>query len=218
MAISLNIGLHDQSTKKIPVELSEEIIPLADLLANPDLARSRLISRHMMSVQEYVNILRTNIPQLLNSASDRSATLESFIDQLQYRYKTTAQNTTILRSQIRQLDATVSQAQTQVNTIKEEMQKAYAKMDTERVEELISVYLKAKQDTVYAQTYSLFLKRSLNQYIALNDYNKVLLDTLINNKEALIKNATVVLPDSGTGLLKKLNLLRTESEHKAVEN
>jgi hypothetical protein len=41
-----------------------------------------------------------------------------------------------------------------------------------------------------------------------------MLDTLINNREALIKDVTVVLPDSGTGLMKPLQLIKTEAEFK----
>gem|GEM_PF-2396952 len=40
------------------------------------------------------------------------------------------------------------------------------------------------------------------------------MDTLVNNKEALIKNVTVVMPDSSTKLMKKFNLIKTEADFK----
>ncbi|MDD2745816.1 MAG: hypothetical protein PHU93_04730, partial [Candidatus Gracilibacteria bacterium] len=53
-----------------------------------------------------------------------------------------------------------------------------------------------------------FLDKFTAMYTALNSYNRKLLDTLTSNKEALIKNVTVVLPDSGNEFMNKLNLLK----------
>lgn len=63
----------------------------------------------------------------------------------------------------------------------------------------------------------MFLGKFIATYQTMNTYNKTLLDTLINNREALIKNVTVVLPDSGSNLMKPLNLIKTEAEWKARE-
>jgi hypothetical protein len=41
-----------------------------------------------------------------------------------------------------------------------------------------------------------------------------LLDTLINNKEALIKDAFVVIPDSWADLLRSFDLIYSEEEFK----
>jgi hypothetical protein len=41
----------------------------------------------MIVLNEYLNILKTDIKGLLDSSNDRSSTLNAFIDQLEYRYK-----------------------------------------------------------------------------------------------------------------------------------
>ena len=61
----------------------------------------------------------------------------------------------------------------------------------------------------------IFVNKFLNQYTFLNEYNKVLLDTLINNKDILSKNSFIVLPDSWDQLLKDMNIIFDESTYKA---
>lgn len=97
------------------------------------------------------------------------------------------------------------------------MTTAYKNLDYDKTEELLTSYLSEKQKNTYARTYLVFLGKFISTYQTMNTYNKTLLDTLINNKEALIKNVTVVLPDSGTNLMKQLNLVKTEAEWKARE-
>jgi hypothetical protein len=62
--------------------------------------------------------------------------------------------------------------------------------------ENIDDYLKLVQESNYSRTYIVFINKFLNSYAVLNNYNKLVLDTLINNKEILVKNTQVVLPDS----------------------
>jgi hypothetical protein len=62
--------------------------------------------------------------------------------------------------------------------------------------ENINKYLELKKEYYYARTYVVYINHFLNEYNYLNEYNKILLDTLINNREALIKDAFVVIPDS----------------------
>lgn len=54
----------------------------------------------------------------------------------------------------------------------------------------------------------MFLDKFSALYTSLNTYNRKLLDTVTLNKDALIKNVTVVLPDSGNDFMDKLELLR----------
>jgi hypothetical protein len=42
----------------------------------------------MIILNEYLNVLKTDVKSLLSASNDRSATLNAFIDQLEYRYKT----------------------------------------------------------------------------------------------------------------------------------
>jgi hypothetical protein len=40
----------------------------------------------MIAVEEYKNILKTNVKQLLDNSYDKPRILDAFIDQLEYRY------------------------------------------------------------------------------------------------------------------------------------
>jgi hypothetical protein len=72
----------------------------------------------------------------------------------------------------------------------------FSKFDSASTIENINNYIVLKNDYIYARTYLIFVNKFLNQYTFLNEYNKVLLDTLINNKDILSKNSFIVLPDS----------------------
>lgn len=215
VAIAMNIGLHDKEKQNTPINLYAEVMPIAEVLADTGVGRKKLISSNMVAASEYLNILRTDINQLLDSAIDRQAMLESLLDQLRYRYTSTNSYLSILSVQATELQGTITTSNNSIESIKSALTAAYKNLDYDKTEELITAYLAEKQKNTYAQTYLVFLGKFISTYQILNAYNKTLLDTLINNQEALIKNVTVVMPDSGTSLMKQLNLVKTEAEWKA---
>ena len=215
VAIALNIGLQEKQKQDTPVTLYAEVMPVAELLADKGTGRSKLISSNMVAANEYLNVLKTDVPKLLDAATDREAMLESFLDQLKYRYTTTNDYLSTLSSQVSELQGTVTASNTRIEDLKTSLSTAYKSLDYDKTESILNDYLTEKQTNTYAQTYLVFLGKFISTYQTLNAYNKVLLDTLINNKDALIKNATVVFPDSGTQLMNQLNLTKTEAEWKA---
>ena len=215
VAIAMNIGLHEKERQDAPVNLYSEVMPIGEVLADTGVGRQKLISSNMVAASEYLNVLKTDVNKLLDSANDREAMLESFLDQLKYRYTSTQSYLGILSAQTTELQGTVATSNQSIETIKAALTVAYKNLDYDKTEELITSYLAEKQKNTYAQTYLVFLGKFISTYQILNAYNKTLLDTLINNKEALIKNVTVVMPDSGTNLMKQLNLVKTEAEWKA---
>jgi hypothetical protein len=56
-------------------------------LRNNNQAKDRIITANMIAINEYFNILKTDIRSLLSSSNDREFALNSFIAQLEYRYK-----------------------------------------------------------------------------------------------------------------------------------
>lgn len=48
----------------------DETITVAEALANPRDAQTRLIGSNMMALQSYVNLLKTDIPTLLDESGD----------------------------------------------------------------------------------------------------------------------------------------------------
>ncbi len=217
VAIAMNIGLKTKETQNTPVNLYSEVMPVGEMLADTGVGRKKLISSNMVAASEYLNVLKTDVNKLLDSANDREAMLESFLDQLKYRYTSTNTYLSTLSAQVTELQSTVTISNQSIETIKASMTTAYKNLDYDKTEELLNKYLEEKQKNTYAQTYIVFLGKFISTYQTMNTYNKTLLDTLINNKEALVKNVTVVLPDSGTGLMKQLNLVKTEAEWKARE-
>ena len=81
-------------------------------------------------------------------------------------------------------------------SLRNDLTNAYKNMDYDKTQEVLDEYLSEKDKNTYANTYLVFIGKFIQSYTVLNDYNKVFLDTLLNNKDALIKNVTVVLPDS----------------------
>lgn len=215
VAIALNIWLQEKQKQETPIHLYEDVMPVGEMLADKWTGREKLISSNMVGASEYLNVLKTDVNKLLNSASDRESMLESFIDQLKYRYTSTNAYLTILGVQATELQGVVATSNAAIDAAKTSLTTAYKNLDYDKTEQLLNTYLEEKQKNTYAQTYLVFIGKFIATYNILNAYNKVLLDTLINNKEALIKNVTVVLPDSWTTLMKQLNLMKTEVEWKA---
>lgn len=215
VALSLNMGLSAKAKQETPVRLYEDVMPIAAALADKGEGRKKIISSHMVAASEYLNILRTDVNKLLDQSSDRQATLESFLDQLKYRYKSTNDYLRTLSAQRAELVQAVTDAATQTDAVKAGLSSAYKNLDYDKTEDLLEKYLQLKDRETYARTYLVFVDKFIATYSTLNAYNKTLLDTLINNREALVKDVTIVLPDSGTELMKKLQLVKTEAEFKA---
>jgi len=88
------------------------------------------------------------------------------------------------------------EANAQTEILKTKINSDYQKRDAEASKENINNYLEQKNKYNYARTYVIYINQFLREYSLLNDYNKKLLDTLINNKNAIIKEAYVVIPDT----------------------
>lgn len=95
------------------------------------------------------------------------------------------------------------------------MQVSYKDNDYTGVDDAIDTYVIAKNRDTRARVYLIYLEQYKKSYIALQSKNLKLIDVLINNREALIKKSTVVIPDSGTELIKTLKLIQTEAEANA---
>lgn len=215
VALSLNVGLSKKSEQDAPVRLYDDVMPIAAALSDKGEGRKKVISSNMVAASEYLNILKTDVNKLLDQSSDRQATLESFTDQLKYRYKSTNSYLSTLSAQRAELQQAVTDSTTKIDATKAALSVAYKNLDYDKTEDLLTQYLELKDRETYARTYLVFVDKFAATFSALNTYNKTLLDTLINNREALIKDVTVVLPDSGTELMKKLSLIKTEAEFKA---
>lgn len=215
VALSLNVGLSKTVKDGTPVRLYEDVIPLSSVLADKTTGRDKIIASHMIAAQEYMNVLQMDVNKALDQSSDRQAMLESIIDGLKYRGKKTNEYLQSLSAQRTELQAALDASTAKISTLKTQLSTSYSKMDFDGTQSALDQYLEEKNKETYAKSYITFLDKFSATYQALNAYNRKLLDTLTANREALIKNVTVVLPDSGNEFLKKLEILRTPSEVKA---
>lgn len=215
VAVSLNIWTKFKSAKDTPVSLTTEVLPISYILANKTLSRDKIVTSNMVGLNEYLNVIRTDVNKLLDQSSDRESMLESYLDQLKYRYTNTTEQISILNQQATQLNSVVTSSDQKIESLKATLTTSYKSLDYDKTQTTLDEYLLEKDKNTYAKTYLVFVWKFIQSYSLLNEYNKVLLDTLINNKEALVKNVTVVMPDSGTNLMKKFNLIKTEAEFKS---
>lgn len=179
--------------------------------------QSKLIESNMTAVTAYANLLKTDILSLVENSSNRSAALENHISLLKsYYIKTEERLNTIAeqKNELKSLLATTAQKQ---NTAKTALQQSYTGLEYSGVNSAIDDYLEAKNLDSRAKIYVIYLDRFQKSYQALQTKNKKVLDALINNREGIVKKSVVVIPDTGTDILKELGLIQSEADHKAQQ-
>lgn len=214
VAISTNIWTRYKQITETPISLYKDVVEIGYILWNNNQAKDKIITTNMIALNEYLNILKTDIRSLLSSSNDREFALNSFIAQLEYRYKVWIENSKTLSLQRNELMRYYNSSNSEIDNIKNKISSDFSNFNGAETIKNIDNYLKIRQENLNARTYIIFINKFLNNYAILNEYNKKVLDTLINNKEIIIKNSQVVIPDTGWELLKQLKLLYTEDEWK----
>ena len=214
VAISTNLWIRYKERNEIPATIYSDIFSINELKNNSD-SSSDLIADNMIVTNEYRNVLKTDIKKILNNSTDKAEVLNAIIEQLEFRYEKATIQVKNLNSQKDVFESEMEKANTQLAMIKSNIDKDFKADNAKKSVENIEEYLKAKNDYYYARTYIIYINQFLREYAILNNYNKKLLDTLINNKDALIKDAFVVIPDSWAELLRNFDLLYTEENYKS---
>ncbi len=171
--------------------------------------------KHMQSISEYYNIMKTDVSGMLKSSNNKRETLDAFIDQLSHRYKLATKNKQELQKKRTQLQAQMKKSVEKINKIKARINVDFKAFDAKLTNRDIDWYLRAKWEYNYARTHLIFINQYIKQYEYLNNYNKSVMDALINNKDIISKNSYVVIPDTWTKVLKKMNLIISEKDFKA---
>jgi hypothetical protein len=102
----------------------------------------------------------------------------------------------VLMNDMSTLEREISNTNSQIEKLKSKINSDFLKNDSTASSENIEKYLELKSKYNYAVVYIVYINQFLTDYNRLNEYNKKLLDVLINNKEAIIKEAFVVIPDT----------------------
>lgn len=174
-----------------------------------------MIGQNMLIIQEYLNLSKTDIKTLLNTSSNRKNTLEAFISQLELRYKNSVISLQSLEKQKALLLAEIEKNQASIASVKTSMETNFSLSQANETGKDIETYFVLRDEYTQYFTDIVFINQFIAQHQFLNDYNKVILDTLINNKEALINQSYVVIPDSGSQYLRPLELLFNEADFKS---
>lgn len=179
--------------------------------------RETMISTNMTIIQEYLNLIKTDIPVTLASSNNKKTTIETFISQLELRYKNAALSSQALGWQREKLITNLELLQNKVDALKQKMNGDFAIFDDSASIKNVENYLELKKEYQANYVDVIFINQFLKQYAFLNNYNKKLLDTLINNKEALVNQSFVVIPSSWDEFLKTFNLIYDEAEYKTLQ-
>jgi len=217
VAITTNVWIKYKQRTEIPATIYKDVFSVNKMVQNWELWSDELISANMIIVEEYKNVLKTDIKWLLDKSKNRAEILDALIEQFEFRYEKSVKQIISLNEQKSIFEREMAEANTQIEILKVKINTDYKKRDAAASKENITNYLEQKNKYNYARTYIIYINHFLSDYVSLNDYNKKLLDTLINNKDAIVKEAYVVIPSSWAGLLKEFDLLYEESEYKATK-
>lgn len=214
-AMSLSIGQKENQLKYAGVDLSSSTISIAEVLSTPNAGQQKLIGSNMLAVSSYTNVLSMDIPNLLDGAADRSTALDEHISLLKSYYNRTLERLTIIGEQIADLRGIISQSTATTNGAKTTMQNSYVGFDYSGVDTVIDTYLVAKNIDSRARVYLIYLETFQKSYTALQIRNLQLIEALVNNRDALVKRSSIVIPASGTDIIRTLKLIQTEAQAKA---
>ena len=207
VALGNGIATSGKLVSGAPVALAGDALDASDALAAKNIAPAGFIGQNMAAIKEYANVLSVNVRGLLASSPDRAAVLESYIDQVKYRHSASSNAMAELSAQVVGATQSLNTLQAGMDALKKQISGAYARFDAPATQGYLRDYLDRQETYVYTRSYLVFAQKFAVSYQRLNAYAKTLLDTLSANREALVKNATVVIPDSGASLLKSLDLV-----------
>ena len=215
IAITTNVWIRFKQMRELPVSIYKEVMSIEEIIWNDKHANNELIWKNMIIIKEYRNVLKTDVKKLIDTSYNKKDLLDAFIEQLEFRYTNWINNAKTLINQKNIFTSTMENSKKKLKNLKIKINNDFKNYNSEWSLENINIYLKLKKDYYYARTYIVYINQFLAEYNLLNNYNKKLLDILINNKEAIIKDAYIVIPDNWwLNSLKSFKLIYDESEIK----
>ena len=217
-ALSLRIGgIIPQKNTNLSNNSVDNIISIAEVLNNPVAGQEKLIASNMTAITAYANILKTDIVAMLDTAANRQASLDNHISLLKSYYLKTQERLNIIGEQKTEVQSLLANATNAQNTAKNTLQNSYNVFEYSGVNSAINDYLDAKNLDSRMKIYAIYLDRFEKSYLALQNKNRKILDALMNNREGIIRKSMVVIPDTGTDIIKELGLIQSEADYKAKQ-
>lgn len=172
--------------------------------------RKDLISQNMIYIREYLNLSQSNIIDILSSSSDRGTTLEGYISQMRFRYNNATTSIISLELQKSELVDYLNTLSRDIDTLKATMENNFSGNNVDITLSNVDSYFLLRDDYTQAFTDIVFINQFLSQYKFLNSYNSKILDTIINNKQQIINQTYIVIPDTWDEYLRPFNLIFDE--------
>ena len=215
VAITSNIWLWVNKSENISeLNINKNIFPVSDFYTKSSKIKEELLELNMIFTKEYYNIIKIDFNWVLKKSDDRSKTLDNIIKQLEIRYSNANTNIITLSKQREILITEYNSISIQLETIKSKMESNFESWNIDLLTNNTNEYYDFKNNQNILNTNIVFIQEFLKKYSYLNNYNKLLLDTLINNKDIISKESYIVIPDSGDQLLREFDLIFTEQEYK----
>lgn len=208
VAIATNIWISYKRSQEIPSEIYQEIFSIEDMKNYTNKSNDELLEKNMLLIKEYLNVAQTDVKKLINSSYDKSLTLQAYIDQLEFRYTSGVKTVQNLSRQRDVFVADMSNTSLQIENLKQKISSDFSQSKYEESLENIDEYLKLQNRFYFSRIYAVYLNHFISQYAFLNNYARNLAGVLISNKEAIIKDAYVVIPKTWwIEALKEFNLI-----------
>jgi hypothetical protein len=213
VAITTNVWISYKQLEKLPSTIYREIFSLEEIIWNIENSKGELIWKNMITIKEYLNVLKTDPKKLINSSNDKPQILNAYIDQLEFRYQTWVELEKKLIEQNNIFLSRMQDVSSKIEILKDKIASDFKNNDSEASLKDIDEYLELKKEFYHARIYMVYISHFIKQYHFLNNYAKNLATILISNKEAIIKDAYVVIPKNGwLGALKQFDLIYEEEK------
>jgi hypothetical protein len=211
VALNINIWTKFYEWKKDTTNyLYNEIIPISIIQSDRAKTNEVLIKKNLDAIKDYINIVKVDPKSYLDSLSDRKESYDSLMNQLKIRYKTWYANSKNLGVQIDTLTSYLEQLDNSINNTKQSIALNMKNYNTTWLGKNIDDFITFKNDYNSVRVYLIFCNRFQAYYTFLNNYNRQTITTLRLNEDAIIKNTHIVIPNSWSNLIIKLNLLYEE--------
>lgn len=217
VAISTNVWMKFQKQNNTDSINSDYIwnFSIDEIMASNSSGMEQILDKNLSFLQEYRSFVKMDYNLAMKNSPDKASTLNNLIKQLEFRFRTSISNVKNLQEQQSALKIEYNSNKKELENIKIKMEKDYNDVALQELREDLQVYYSLKSRETVLTTYLVFIWNMIKNYTAINSYNKIVLDTLINNKDVISKSSYVVIPNSWTKVLDDLWLIVTEDEYKA---
>lgn len=219
VAISTNLWIKYTKNQTISTSnIYKEIFSVEEILIWSKEVKEEIVWKNINYLKEYLNFVRTDFNTLLKNSTDKKRTVENIINQLEIRYTRAVTNSNFLIEQNNIINGEYLSVVNSIETVKQNIASNYGTVNIEWIYENMENYYTLKQQEAKLKIYLVLINNFLLSYEGVNNFTALLLDTLINNKDAISKNTYVVIPDSWDALIDDFGLIISEAEYKANTN